>query len=209
VSSEPAHLTALSLEQLAEGSLPSAEAIDATAHVDRCGRCAAELESYRNLFAALADLPRFAPSPAFASGVMARVRIAPQEAAVAAWLQRLIPRSKRGWILLATLITAPAAPIFALMGWLMLQPVLSPGMFFEWSLLRGETVAQASFSWLVERAVSSQVVQWMGIGVDTVQTMPQTTLSGLIAFLAIGIPLSAWGLVRLTRTPAARVTYAK
>jgi anti-sigma factor RsiW len=208
VSARSAHLSELILEQLAEGSLPEGEAATARAHVETCDRCSAELNAYRALFAVLGELPRFAPSPAFADAVMARVRIAPQEHPWFAWLRRLAPRTGRAWALLGVLATAPALPIIALFAWLLTQPLLTPAVLGEWTLMRTQAAAQALFAGLLEGVHAWGVVGQIESVYAALRAVPAEALGGAVLFLGLAMPLSAWGLIRLTRTPMRRVTHA-
>lgn len=204
-----AHLPAPILEQLAEETLAPAEARDARIHLEVCGRCAAAFESHQQLFALLGELPRFAPSLAFNDAVMARVQIRHRESAVFAWLKRLMPKSRRGWILIGAAVTAPAMPLFALIAWILSQPLLSPATLWQWALIRSQTMSQASFAWLLDRAMGSSAVGWGDAIYSALQSVPVGTLGGVIAVLAVGIPLSGWGLVRLTRIPEGSTTYVR
>lgn len=208
VPATSAHLPDQTLEQLAEGILPSAEAASARAHIEECGRCLAQLEGYQSLFAMLERLPRFAPSPVFADAVMARVAISPRESTVAAWLRRLVPTSRRGWALIGVAVTAPVTPILVLVAWLFTQPLLSPVTFWQWALLRAQSTSQATMAWLVDRAVGSSLFGSAETLYATMQTVPALALGTAIALFAIAIPLSGWGLLRLVRTPVGSVSYA-
>lgn len=208
VSERSAHPTAENLEQLAEGILPGREAEDARKHVESCRRCAAELESYEALFAMLGSLPRFAPSPVFADQVMARVQIAPRESLVAAWIRRLIPNTRRGWLLLGTVVTAPATPFIALAMWLLIQPLVTPTTLWQWLQLRTQTAGQASVSWILELTVGPGVPQWAQEAYSIYGVIPGSAFGIAVAVLAVAIPVSAWSLLRLTRLPVSRVTYA-
>jgi hypothetical protein len=208
VPASSAHLTAETLEQLAEGSLPSVEAAGARTHLDVCGRCAAELEAFQSLFAMLGTLPRFAPSAVFADGVMARVQLATQESRVMALLRRLLPTTRRGWAMISVAVTAPVMPIIALVLWVLTQPLISPATVTQWGLLRIQSAAQTAFAWLIDGTLGSGLFGWAETSYATIQTVPGSALGGLAALIAIAIPLSGWGLVRLTRTPVESVTYA-
>jgi anti-sigma factor RsiW len=207
VSERTTHLDAITLERLAEGSLPSVEATAARQHVDACHRCASELGAYESLFAALRQLPRYAPSAGFADAVMARVVIAPRESPVWAWLRKLAPSTRRGWALIGVAVAAPATPILALLLWLMTQPLLSPTTFAQWALMRLPTVDMV-WATLVEYVLGAGAMEWVELAYTNLQAVPLAALLGLAGFLAIGIPLSGWGLLRLTRTPVGSITYA-
>ena len=204
----PAHLTEWTLEQLAEGVLPPEEAGAATEHLQRCARCSAELDAFRVLVSALSDLPRFAPSAAFADGVMARVRMAPATDPVYARVVAHLPQTRRGWAMLVAAAVAPALPLIALLTWVLTQPLVSIGGLWQYA-----TGQVSEFS----RAVVAQLVDWsaalglLGTGqslYDAIVSVPLVTLGIAVAVLAVAIPLSAWSLVRLVRAPMGNVTYA-
>lgn len=202
---ETAHLTAQTLEELAEGSLSAEPAAKAEAHVASCRRCEAELDAYRVLFEQLGDLPRFAPSAAFADAVMARVQLAPQTSLLPAWVQRLIPRTRRAWIFLGSAIVAPAMPIVALVLLLFTQPLLSPVTLWQWSSLRMQSMSQAMMAWLLDQTAASGLYGFGESMISTAQGVPLAAVMAAITLLGFAMPLSAWGLLRLTRTPLRRV----
>ncbi|MQA89863.1 MAG: hypothetical protein GEU90_06465 [Gemmatimonas sp.] len=202
-----AHLTAETLEQLAEGSLPPAAATGAHTHLEACSCCASELDAIQCLFTLLGKLTRFAPSASFGDGVMARVQLA-QESRVLALLRRLLPTTRRGWAMISVAVTAPAMPLIALVLWLLTLPLISPAAVIQWGLLQTQSAAQTAFAWLIDGALGSGLFGWAATSYTTLQTIPSSALGGGIAFLAIAIPLSGWGLVRLTRTPVGRVSHA-
>lgn len=204
----PAHLTGWTLEQLAEGSLPSAESTRATEHLQRCARCSSEFEAYRVLAASLAELPRFAPSPDFADAVMARVRMAPAADPFYAKLVSSLPQTRRGWSMLVAAAVAPALPVILLVGWLLSQPLVTAGALWQWGsaqVLDGSRLVLAS---LTEWSASVGLLSAAQGLVESVQAVPLVTLMVVVAVLAVAIPLSAWALVRLVRTPMGNVTYA-
>jgi hypothetical protein len=207
VSETPTHLDAMTLEQLAEETLPAEAAAEARVHLDACMRCKMELEADQSLFGVLGELPRFAPSVGFADAVMARVAIAPQVHPALAWLRRMVPSSRRGWALIWVAVTAPVTPLIALVLWLIAQPLLSPATFAQYVMMRAQGYAQAGSALLVD-TVGGGFFDYAELFYSSIQTVPAGALLGVIAVLAIGIPLSAWGLVRLTRTPIGSVTYA-
>lgn len=204
---EKSHLSAMSLEQLAEGILRGAEADAARAHLASCSRCTAELEGYGQLFRMLSQLPRFAPSPVFAGAVMARVQITPRESRLAIWLRRLVPRSRGGWILAATAVLAPAAPVIALLAWLLFNPLVTPAAIWGWSRIRLEAGAQTALAWVIER-FEATAQNALALVYSLVEAVPNDALGGAAIVMAVAIPLSAWALVRLTRTPSGKITYA-
>jgi len=207
VSERTTHLDAITLERLAEESLSSVEATAARRHVDACPRCASELGAYESLFAALRQLPRYAPSAGFADAVMARVVIAPRESTVRAWVRKLAPNTRRGWALIGVAVAAPATPLLALLLWLMTQPLLSPTTFAQWLLMRLPTV-DVVWATVVGYVIGAGAMEWVELAYTSFQAVPLVALLGVAGVLAIGIPLSGWGLLRLTRTPVGSITYA-
>ncbi len=208
MSARSLHLDAVRLQQLLEGNLPANEAAAAKSHLDACSLCALELEAYQGLFRVLGSLHRYAPAAGFADAVMARVVVRPQESAILGWLRRLVPGSRRGWALLGTLITAPAAPLLVFVGWMLTQPMLSPAMLWDWGLRGAQGAAQTTLAWLADRATGSGVWDLVGGIYEVFQRVPPEALGGALAFLAIAMPVSAWALIRLIRIPVGSVTHA-
>lgn len=203
---QTAHLPPWTLDALAEDELPHAEKALAMEHVRSCSHCSAELDTARALFASLAALPRFEPSPAFADAVMARVAIRPAEAFEAAPAQarrRWLPRTRAGWMGLVGAVLVPAAPAVAILAWLLSYPGVTAGAVFR---LIGDWAAQGAWSAAVRAA------GWM-VGSpawERVVTMPGglAGLAVVAVVLALSIPVSGWGVVRLLRTPMGGMTHA-
>lgn len=208
MNEDTGHLTAEQLEALAEGALDEKETAASRAHLESCRSCAMEMESYEHLFSMLATLPRHAPSHGFADAVMARVRVQPQESLFARWVKWLVPQSRRGWVLLGTAVTAPITPVIALIGLMLMQPLLTPFTLLQWVQFRVQSVVQGFYLWGIEEV--SAIASWdlVESAYTAIQALPGGALAAAAAGLTIGIPLSIWTLLRATRTPAARVTYA-
>lgn len=202
------HVDALKLEQLAERSLPPGETAAVQAHLDQCARCSAEYSAVAHLVGMLTELPRFAPSPAFANAVMARVRLAPAESAALAWLRKIVPHTRRGWVLLATASVAPAIPLLALLLWMFTQPLVTPAVLWQWTVAQTQTATQAGAGWLLDQAMNSGILLLAESLVATGLTLPTRAVGGFFIFFGLAIPLSAWGLVHLTRTPVGRKHHA-
>jgi hypothetical protein len=207
VDARSAHLTEWTFEEILEGTLARAEMAEAQRHLEVCERCAAELAAHRELFEALSGLPRFAPSPAFGDAVMARVRVAPK-AVQAYWVERWIPTTRRGWGLLAAALVAPALPVVALVAWVLSQPLVTTVSLWQWTTLQTQAGAQTLFTYLVEWGMGSGMLDWAQAVYGLALGVPLGTLGAVLAVLAVAIPLSAWSLVRLARTPMETVDYA-
>ncbi|HEX6370170.1 MAG TPA: hypothetical protein VF006_14710 [Longimicrobium sp.] len=208
------HLPFWTLEQLADGDLGHADRMLAEQHLRTCAHCASELRSARALIAALGSLPAVAPSAGFADAVMARVVIAPRAATAAAaeparqarrgWL----PASLRGWVWLTAMLTVIMAPLAGLGVWLSTHPLVSVSAL--WGVAR---------SWLSEVAWAAVVQAAGAVGrsglvvelADALARMPGPDAAGvplsLLLFFA-AIPVSAFVIVRLLKTPATGMTHA-
>lgn len=208
------HLPFWTLEQLAEGDLGHAERTLAQQHLDACAHCTAELRSARALIAALESLPAVAPSAGFADAVMARVVIAPHAAAAAAaeparqarrgWL----PASLRGWIWLTALLAAVMAPLAALGVWLSAHPLVSVSAL--WGVARG-WVSEVAWNAVVQGAGAVARSGLFGWAADTLARMPGPQTAGVplsLLLLLAAIPVSAFVMVRLLKTPATGMTHA-
>lgn len=198
VTNETTHLPPWTLEELAEDSLSHAEKALALEHVRRCARCASEVDAHRALFAALASLPQFDPSPAFGDAVMSRVTL-PVTAPQAVLRRRWLPKTKRGWMMAGIGALAPLLPLFALIG-LVTGQGFNPGKVAgsAWSWF-----ADTMWSLLVRAAgafVGSGIWQWL---VTTGNDLVGGTrgLSVAAVLFGIAIPVSAWVMLRLLRTP--------
>ncbi len=208
VSKSMNHLTEWQIEQLAEGELPTAELSTATAHLDSCGRCAAEVDSYRMLFATLATLPRYAPSDEFAGAVMARLKPAPRLAPFYAWLRRIAPQTRRGWSVLFGLAVLPATPIIALFGWLLSHPLVSAEALMGWALSEARAGAADGFTAVRDWVAQAGALDLANVALSAASTFPMPALVTIFLLLAVAIPLSAWSLLRLLRSPSGNVEYA-
>lgn len=202
------HLSQTVLEQLADDELPRANRADALAHLEVCGRCRAELDAHRALFDAMAALPRFSPSPAFADAVMARVQLAAAPHPVMAWLRRRLPTTHRGWGVLAVVLAAPTVLMGVLIAWLLAHPLVSLRGLAEMAMDWGRGGALALASRAAEIAGRSGVVAWGERAVEGLASVPLPGLLAAVVLLAVAIPLSAWTVVRLLQTPTGASTHA-
>jgi anti-sigma factor RsiW len=195
------------LELLAEEALAPAEREGVTAHVAGCARCAAEVDVYRALFSAMAELPEFSPSPTFEQSVMARVTVA-KPAALPAWMIRLMPSSWQGWVVLLALCMTPAAPIAWAVWWIATHPDWSFGGLWTAGTAIAENLGWAAFVRVVGTATESRLAFWGRTLVEELAGMPPELLVFGLLVMAIGIPLSVWTLYRTLRTPTRGTIYA-
>lgn len=200
----PLHLTETLLELAAEGDLPPAGRAAAEAHLAGCEHCRREVERRRALEAALAALPRFEPSAAFAEGVMARVRLAPAGSAAA--VRRWLPRTRRGWAGAAALLLAPGLPLVLLVAWLFARPGVSLAVLAG-QLLDG--LGDAGWSIALHAAdalIRLGALRGLELALDAVAAAGGITPVALAA--AALVPLTLWAMLRLARLPAGNSPYA-
>ncbi len=208
------HLPFWTLEQLADGELGHAERMLAEQHLRACAHCTSELRSARALIQALGSLPAVSPSAGFADAVMARVVIAPRDATAAAaeparqprrgWL----PASLRGWVWLTAMLTVIMAPLAGLGVWLNAHPLVSVGAL--WGVARG-WLSEVAWNAVVEAAGAVGRSGLFVQAADGLSRMPGPDAAGvplsLLLFFA-AIPVSAFVIVRLLKTPATGMTHA-
>lgn len=202
------HLSEWILEQLAEGELPVPEHQSAMRHLDGCARCSAELEAYRSLFTALSELPRFAPAEGFDDLVMARVRVAPPASSLALRIEQWLPSTRRGWLVLLAALGVPSLSLVGVLFWFLTHPLVSPRMLGEWFVLEASSMAAAGWTMVAGWGRASGVASWVSAVYGALERIPMDAWMVVIALLALAIPLSAWAVVRLARTPTENVTYA-
>jgi hypothetical protein len=88
-------------------------------HVDACPDCRARLDEARAVVAVLDDLPRFAPSPAFAARVLAQVQVVePWHVALVEGARTLVPRHPALRVVMATSAVVLAAGMSSALVWL-------------------------------------------------------------------------------------------
>jgi anti-sigma factor RsiW len=208
VSDSNAHLSDWTLEQLAEGMLSEYEHQSAVAHIEACPRCTAELNAYRSLFSALAELPRFAPSPEFGDGVISRIRIGPAPSPVLERVRRWLPATRRGWAWVAAAIIVPALPLIALVVWIFSQPMVSALSLVQWGSRWSSEAANTALNTLVRWETAIGLGQVASSLYAAAAALPIGVLLAATVVVALGIPLSAWSLIRLIRTPMGDVHYA-
>jgi hypothetical protein len=208
VPKSTAHLSESAVEQMADGLLTEQELERAEAHVQECAACAAQLEASLALFAALAQLPRFAPSSEFADHVMASIQVTPRASPVFAWIRHWAPETRRGWTLLIAALLAPMLPLFGVAAWVASNPVVSAPAVLRWSFLQGRALALNAGTTLARWGVDLGIQGRMEGIYLLARGVPLDAVIVALVILAVAIPLSAWSLFRLVRTPTGNVTYA-
>lgn len=150
----PRHLTPTGIQDYVEGTLAARTRSRVDAHLATCTACSTEVGSWSRFFHLIEGLPTLAPRDDFADRVMARVQVGAVAKAVSfqqrtarqrasqglAWMaDRLLPTSRRGWILAGGLTAAPTLGVVAVVASVVLNPLVS---FLDlFTFLRWQTVA--------------------------------------------------------------------
>lgn len=205
---DTAHLTSATVEELADGLLTGRDQQQAEAHLQRCTACSAEFDAARSLFLSLAGLPRFAPSAEFADLVMAKIQVTPRASPVFAWIRHWAPETRRGWSALVAALLAPMLPILGLAAWVISNPTISASAVVHWSVLQGRSSLMQGMASVATYSADVGLTGWLDSMYLTFRNVPMDALVVAGILLAVAIPLSAWSLVRLVRTPTGNVTYA-
>jgi anti-sigma factor RsiW len=217
VTDATGHLPYWTLEQLADDDLPHRDRTVAEAHLHSCAACTAELARARAVVAALEGLPALAPSASFAAAVMERVRIMPEPAAAEAILpapvpvpgaRRWLPATVRGWMGLTAVLALVMAPLAMLGVWLAAHPLVSVGG--AWRVARG-WIVETAWNAVVSAAgalARSGAYAWAA---EAAAGLPGPDAFGVPFLLLIAgatIPVAAYTMVRLLRTPLTGMTHA-
>lgn len=156
------HPTTERLQELVEEALGGPERAVVDSHLAACARCRAEVDELRSLYVALSALPRFEPTAGFADRVMRHVRVRqPALAAAAAWIERVAPRSTRGWAAAAAVLALPVIGATVLVGWLLSQPgVDAQGLWTVGTGLAGDAAINTG-QWIWTQLAGSNLAAWL------------------------------------------------
>lgn len=168
------------LQELVEDALDEHQRAAVASHVAACEPCRTEVEELHTLFGALSELRTFAPSARFADAVMAQVRVrraafapslAPALAAAGAWLERIMPKTTRGWAAAAAMLALPIVGATLLVAWLMAQPGVTPQGL--WTLTSEITASAAStgWQWAWTRFAGTSLAAWLAHAADLAQSV--------------------------------------
>lgn len=198
------------LEAYVEASLDAAGDAAVRAHLAACPRCREEVEELQSLFSLLAELGHFSPGAAFADRVMVGVRIRrPWFAAAAEWLDRLAPKTTRGWAVAIALIALPVLGAGLLAWWLISQPgVTAQGLWLVGSDLAARSVS-TGWQWALGRVAESTFAAQALSLLDAATAIGRGGLGLAVVMFATLTAASVWILYQnLFRTEARRSDYA-
>ena len=166
------------------------------------------MESLRSLTAALAELPRFAPSAGFSEAVMARVVVHQR-----AWLLERIadwmPTTRGGWGLFSLLSLIPILSALNAVVWLDARfPGVTTGGALRWAVENGRSAGWALVSDLTVWVLSTPLPQWWEMFLSRAETVGGDLLVVSAVAFATMVPVSAWLLMHLLRTPLENRSHA-
>lgn len=151
------------LEAFVEESLDQAARRVVGSHLATCERCRSEVTELRSLFEALASLPDVAPAVGFADRVMRQVHVRhPWLERVNAWIERVAPKTNRGWAMATAFLAMPVLALAGVAGWLLSQPQITAERLW----LVASTVATEALStgwqWALGAFARSTLAAWLG-----------------------------------------------
>jgi hypothetical protein len=212
------------LEEFAQSGLSDGDRVVVESHLLHCASCQAEVEDWRSLFVALSDLPLFTPAAGFGDRVMARVRIPlswPQR--VGLWseqagrlirdvghaVERVLPKTTRGWAFASAFLALPALFIGGLLFWLVSRSYVTMHGLWVFTTDSFGAVATGSanriFEWLIMTPLASWTVSALG---GIVETRGASGLGMLAGGLGVAMALSVWILyMNLFRTDRREANY--
>jgi hypothetical protein len=108
----------------------------------------------------------------------------------------------------AAAIIVPALPLIALVVWIFSQPMVSALSLVQWGSRWSSEAANTALNTLVRWETAIGLGQVASSLYAAAAALPIGVLLAATVVVALGIPLSAWSLIRLIRTPMGDVHYA-
>lgn len=201
------------LHGFVEESLDVAERGVVDRHLATCEACRTEAEELRSLFASFSQLPSFAPSAGFADRVMAQVRVRqPALAWVAEWagsLERLVPRTTRGWAAATGVFALPVIAATVVVWWLMSQPGVSPQSLWVIGASVAGDVLATGWQWAWPRLAESTAAVYVSRVLELAGSVGRGEIGLAVAMFVTATAGSIYVLYQnLFRTTARRAEHA-
>jgi anti-sigma factor RsiW len=179
------HLAPPLLQDLVDGALSTGQRRKAEAHLAACATCREELGAWTALVEGLRDLPEASPSARFEGEVLA------------AWrrIQTPPPHPTSAWALIAGLLAAPTLGALAIVGGVVLHPLLSLSGLLVFSQWKAAQLLERVGAWGIESLVRTLPLEGMSTLASPLWDRPALllALSGATWALAVG---AAWVLYR-------------
>jgi len=191
------HPTSERLQGYAERSLDAAEQAVMESHVVSCQICQNEVMEWQNLFAAMKDLPQFAPSKHFADLVMANVKLpdpwyVKAAARVKSEMQLWVPKTNKGWAFATATLGIPFFAFGALFAWLLSHPFVTPQTVATFAADKGYKAVEAKASGTFAALLQSDVGLWLARSLEMIRNAGLGEIGVFVAGIAVGIGVSAW-----------------
>jgi anti-sigma factor RsiW len=210
------HLDPDRLFDLLDGALPVAARVAAEAHLEACGSCRTLRNEWLELFHGIAALEPVAPSPGFSNAVLTRFKTeagaeAPSKARVQlataspvssglrtlrALAARWAPQTPRGWAVAGGLFAAPAAGIAVAVGFLLAQPLVTPGGLIRFAVWQLAEVLSNALAGLGTALVANPLAYALWALVDGLKGQSLILLGGGAGALSIAVAAASVVLYR-------------
>lgn len=205
------------LEAFAAEEISAGDRAVVESHLVACDPCRSAVDEWRSLFHVLSELPSFAPSAGFGDRVMAGVTVrAPWQVRARVWarhggeaVERMLPKTTRGWAWASAFLAVPVLVIGVLMVWLLSRSYMTGHDLWVFATDRIGTATTAAGAWTFSTIVESDVTVWLLRALGTVFEAGGASGVGLLAAsMAAGMALSIWVLyANLFRTPTRDSNY--
>lgn len=190
------------LQEWLDGRLAARSAVRIEAHLAGCSACAREAAAWRDTFAALDRVERFAPTEGFAQRVMAQTRVpAPAPTRVPEWRRALagargfVPQSRRAWAAVSGVALTPAVTLGLVLWTVLSHPALTPGALVSFAWWKASELSAAAWSALASRALESEGLFQIYALLGSLAVSPAAVAAVALA-LSAGTVVASWILYR-------------
>jgi anti-sigma factor RsiW len=214
-----AHATSTELQEHLDGRLVARESARLEEHLAACTSCQREMDALYDLSTRLSALPTLEPSPGFAEGVMATVRIQEMTRLVmtptsrwdraVAWARAHVPSSRQGWAAALGVGVVPAVTFALVLNAVFSSPLVTVGSLVSFLGFKLGDLWQATLSALPQGMLESQAVSWLATGFQLATASP-TIAAATAAAISGTVLASVWILYRnLSDTTFEEGSYAQ
>lgn len=191
----PEHVPAGLLQDFADDMLPTPAMARVEAHVDACGRCATELQAWRQVTTRLDGLRHLEPAEGFAHRVMEGLKKAPVAAPAPAWsrllaaarerVRRLVPETRQAVAALSGAAVTPTV-VMGLVVWaLWSHPTLTLSSLVSFAWWQVSDVAAGALGALSGMVTQSAEVFGVLSLLESLASAPALVAGGALAYTMI------------------------
>ena len=212
------HPSSVMLQNFAEATLGDADRAVLESHVMSCPACQTEVEEWRSLFSMLSTLPQFEPSIHFADNIMHHVELPDPWYVrglvyVGDRLQKVAPKTTRGWAFASAMLAVPFATFAVLATWLLSKSYITPSNVFAFMWHQAEEFVRGAAAGAFASILQTDIALFAARGLNAISTAGVGTAGALFAGVAVATAASAYVLYQnLFRADAHRnqryVTYS-